>query len=219
MNKIKMSIKKIAQYLRELSVVVIGVAITLFASNWISIRNEKKNLSLFLNSIKIELEGNAESFENYAKRFQKSVKYANYIRAHDEKSINQDTIWYYASSTEDSYGWGIIQSAVYYRKDAFDMFKTSGAMRQMIDKNLLVSISGTYNTMENVQIFLDMCFQQKREESTREWNQRAEGKSITIPMQRFYSNDLPHAMVRQCAEMSELIKETLSKLEQTKMVK
>ena len=211
----KISIKNIRKYFRELSIVVIGVAITLSVSNWISERNEKRNLALYLNAIKIELETNAKSFEFEAKMFQKSVRYANYIRSHDEKSINQDTINFYAQP-DDGYGWGIIQSQIIFRKDAFEMFKTSGAMRHVVDKGLLICLSRTYNQMENIQSFLDMCFQRKAEEATRYWYQKAEGKHIVIPMQLFYSHDLPDHMAQNCAMTSELIKETLSKLEQTK---
>ena len=215
----KSSMKDIGQYFRELSVVVIGVAITLSASNWITNRNEKRNLAGYLNAIKMELEENAVSFETRAKLFQKSLKYANYIQSHDEKSINQDTINYYAQSNEDGIGWGLIQSQIIFSKNAFEMFKTSGAMRKVDDKELMISISGTYIAMENVQIFLDMCFQRKAEESTRDWYQIAEGKHIVIPMKLFYSQDLPYHMAQNCTLTSELIKETLSKLEQTKMLK
>jgi hypothetical protein len=216
MNK---SIKNIGQYLRELSVVVIGVAITLSASYLITSKYEKRNLIVYLNAIKLELEENAVSFEHYAKMFQKSVRYANYVQSHDEKSINQDTINYYAQSREDGFGWGLIRSKTVFSKNAFEVFKTSGAISLMDDNELLLSISGVYNSMEELQTFLDMCFQRKAEEATREWYQKAEGKHNPIPMQFFYKSDLPYHMAQDCEVMSELIKGTLSKIKQTKMVK
>ena len=219
MSKSKISIKNIRKYFRELSVVVIGVAITLSASNWISNRTEKRNLALYLNAIILELETNAESFELQAKKFQKSVKYANYIKLYDEKSINQDTVWYYAQSNDDGCGWGLIRSEILYSKNAFEMLKTSGVMRFVDDKELLLSISGVYIAMENTQKFLDMCFQRKAEEFTKEWYQMKEGKNITIPMQFFYCYDLPLAMMQTCKDMTELINETLSKLMEVKIIK
>jgi hypothetical protein len=42
MSKFKTSTSKIGRYLREISVVVIGVAITLSASYWVTSRSEKK---------------------------------------------------------------------------------------------------------------------------------------------------------------------------------
>lgn len=214
-----MIIKDIGKYLRELSVVVIGVAITLSASYWITSKSEKRNLIVHLSAIQMELEKNALSFENHAKMFQKSVRYANYIQSHDEKSIDQDTIYYYASSEADGYGWGLVRVPTAFSKNTFEMFKNSDVMNQMDDKDLLFSISMAYIAMEELQIFLEMCFQQKREESMREWYLQAEGKQIIIPMQRFYSTDLPYHMAQNCADISDLINKTLSKLEQTKMVK
>ena len=210
--------KDIGKYLRELSVVVIGVAITLSASYWITSKSEKRNLAVHLNAIKMELEENALLFEYHAKMFQKSVRYANYVRSHDEKSINQDTIYYYARSN-DGYGWGLIRTPTSFSKNTFEIFKNSDVMNQMDDKELLFSISRVYRTMEELQIFIEMCFQQKREEVMRERDLKAEGKQIIIPMQWFYSNDLPDHMAKNCAEVSDLINKTLLKLEQSKMVK
>ena len=48
------SIEKIGKYLREISVVVIGVAITLFASFLLTNSNEKKDIALYLSSLKME---------------------------------------------------------------------------------------------------------------------------------------------------------------------
>ena len=218
MDKIKNSLAKTGKYFREISVVVIGVAITLSVNVWITNSNNRKNLALYLNTIIIELNANAESFENQSKMFQKSARYADYIRLHDEKSLNKDSINYYAHSN-DGYGWGVIQSATIYGKDAFEMFKTSGAMRQINDKELLMSIWGTYAYMENVQLFIEMGFQRKREESMIAWQLSLYGKSNIVPMQLFYSADLPYQMVQQCKDMAERIRETVSKLEESKMVK
>ena len=219
MNKSKISMAKISNYLREISVVVIGVAITLSVSVWINNRNEKRNLVLYLNALKLELEGNAESFDDYAKWLQKSVRYANYIRSNDEKSLNQDTIAFYRQSDNSGCGWGNIQSNTIVITNAFEMFKTSGAMLQVEDKKLLMFIWGVYSEMENVQSFLDMCFQRKNEESTKEWYLKADGKPVAVPMQFFYSSSLPYAMVRNCEQVSEMIRETISKLEESKILK
>ena len=219
MSEFKVSMKKIGKYIRELSIVVIGVAITLSASNWISSISERKNLALYLNTLKIELEENAKSFDHYAIQLQKSVRYANYIQSNDEKSINQDTIIYYARSDNDGLGWAIIQPQTIFNKNAFEMFKTSGSMSQVDNKELLMSIWGVYGYMENIQLFLDMCFQRKGEEVTKEWYLRKEGKQIIVPMQFFYSTDLPHQMALNCERVSEKIKEVVSKLEKTKIDK
>jgi hypothetical protein len=107
MDKTSNSITKIGKYLREISVVVIGIAITLSLNFWINNSNERKNLAIYLNSIIIEMERNAESFDYFANAFQKSAGYARYIQSHNEKSISMDSIVYYAHSS-DGFGWGVI---------------------------------------------------------------------------------------------------------------
>ena len=89
---------------------MIGVAITLFASNLISDRSVKRDVSLSLNAIKIELKTNANAFENYANGLRKSVGYSNYVLSHDDKSVSKDSIDYYAYSNQDGIGWGEINS-------------------------------------------------------------------------------------------------------------
>ena len=58
MNKLKISMSKFGKFDREVSVVVIGVAITLTATLWINKKNEKRDMALYLNAMKIELDEN-----------------------------------------------------------------------------------------------------------------------------------------------------------------
>ena len=218
MNQPKISMSKVGNYLREISVVVIGVAITLSLTFWISNSNERKNLSLYLNALKLELEGNAENFDWYAKWLQKSVRYSKYIWSHDEKSLNKDTINYYRHS-EDGFGWGSIQSLTVYEKNAFEMFKTSGAMRQANDKELLMAIWRVYSKMENVQLFLDICYQMKRDEVMKEIQFQAIGKTSDVPIQSFFSIGIPNEMQIECKKASKMIKEVIIKLDESKMIK
>ena len=220
MDKLKKSMKKTGKYLRELSVVVIGVAITISVTLWITNRNDKKDLALYLNAILIELNQNAKSFDNQARMFQKSARYADYIRSHDEKSISQDSLNYYYFSNNDGFGYALLQSTFVYRKNAFEMLKISGAMRQVDDKELLMHLWYIYNYMEIGQLFIDMCFQRKREEATIEWQRRMDGKPDIVPMQNFFSNsDFPYQLVIQNEGLAVAIRSVISRLEESKLVK
>ena len=210
--------------MREISVVVIGVAITLFASSWITNRNEKRDMALCLNAIIIELERNANAFDDYAKRLHKSTRYTAYIRSHDEKSVSQDSIMYYSGASDESdddrygIGWGALQSETLLIKDAFEMFKTFGSMRNVANKEVLISIWEIYNRMENVQRFIDEGFQMKREIAMNELPLRLEGK-VNAPMRLFYFISMSQIMESQCKEISEIIRLEISKLEEAKIVK
>ena len=219
MDKLTRSMAKIGKYLRELSVVVIGVAITISVTLWITNRNDKKDLALYLDAILIELNQNAKSFDYQARMFQKSARYADYIRSHDEKSISKDSLDYYMFSNDDGFGYGILQPGTVYSKNAFEMFKVSGAMRQVDDKELLMYIWGIYNQIENGQLFIDMCFQRKREESMIEWQRSLDGKPDIVPMQNFFSSDLPYQLVIQNEGVAVAIRSVISRLEESKLVK
>ena len=215
------SMAKIGKYLREVSVVVIGVAITLSVSVWINNNSEKRNLILYLKTIKMELEGNADNFEWYSKWLQKSAKYADYLKANDKNSLNKDTLDYY--SYTDNNGCGYMNFSpltdLLFMKNAYEMFKNSGTMSQLKDKELLLSLWSTYSQLEHVKNYLEKYFLIKEEEARRELQLKADGKTVAVPMQVFYSTDLPYKMVEKCEDASELIRKTLSKLEESKILK
>ena len=210
MNKSKISMSKIGKYFREISVVVIGVAITLFAGNLISNRNVNRDITNSLNSIKIELERNANAFDVYAKRLHKSTRYAEYVQTHDEKSISYDSIRYYAYTNQDGIGWGEISSETILVKNAFEMLKTSGIMRYIGDKKLLENIWEVYSLMENVQKQLDESFQWKKELRIIELTTN---RDTPIPNQIFYSLGASKGIEWECRNVSEIIRKVLSEWE------
>ena len=133
MNKSKESMNKIVKFLREIAVIVIGVAITLFASYLITKSGEKRDMHLYLNAIKMELEENIKILEEKAVLFEHSVKYADYLRSNKKELLNADSISnyvnvYYQTPTNT------------FRNNAFEMFKTSGSMRLLKDKGLLLGM-------------------------------------------------------------------------------
>ena len=83
---------KIWKYLRELSIVVTGIAITVGTGLWVNSNNIKKDQKQYFDAIILELKDNAELFDNDAKGLQKSVGYSNYIHSHDINSLSRDSI-------------------------------------------------------------------------------------------------------------------------------
>ena len=211
MNKLKIIVKKTGKYLREISVVVIGVAITLFASYWISIKSEKRDMALYLNALKMELEENMKVIDDVKEYSQPSVRYANYLKSHDKKSLNADTI---KSYTKVFY---TVQSFT-FKTNAFEMFKTSGIMRLVDDKELLLSIWDVYNNIDILQKFLDRAYQEKYDEMKKEVLSAEQGKSKMkdAPMHFFYATTYPVEMLRASEEILKQSKEVVLKLESTK---
>ena len=211
--KRKISFEKIGKYLREISVVVIGVAITLSASYWITNRNEKKDMALYLNAIKLELEENIKTLHQHKEFLQKEVEYANYLKSNDKKAINLDTILI-------NYGrniWSVQRPPINIY--AFEMFKLSGTMRLIKDKELLLSLWKTYNILD---ITKNSLFEEGSQAKGVEMKQemslilqaQQEQKLVTIPMYNYYVNTFwSDDMLRSCIGVLELLEEVVSKFE------
>jgi len=212
MNKLKITVEKSVKYLREISVIVIGVAITLFANNWISIKNEKRDVALYLNALKMELEENINDIDSVVEYSQREVRYADYLKSHDKKSLNTDTIKSYVNVfyTAQSFT---------FKTNAFDMFKTSGIMRLVDDKELLLSIWDTYTSIDVLKQFLDRVYQEKYDNMKKETSlaEQRESKMSDIPMRNFYTTtDIPTKMLQVSEEILKQSKELVLKLESTK---
>ena len=149
MIKSKISINKIGKYLRETSIVVIGVAITLSISYWIGIKNEKRDMELHLRAIKMELAENASDIGSLIKSLQPECGYAAYLQSHDKKSLDKDTLNSYFLLCYSSPG------SFTFKTNAFEMFKSSGTMRLMNDKELLKEIWNVYDGLTILKEIID----------------------------------------------------------------
>ena len=220
MRKIKISIRPIVKYFRELSIVVLGVAITVGIGFWMNNNNLKKDQKQYLDTIKLELEENVKQFDYLTQWFQKSLNYAMYLHFTDKKSLDKDTLYYYSQTDNDGCGYLFTGSmTAFISTNAFEMYKSSGAMRQMKNKEKLQIIWEAYARIEMAQANIDKYFRIKEDEVMRYARLKEEGEIIDVPMQVFYTSGMPHEMVRWSRQTSQIIKETLSKLEEAKIVK
>jgi hypothetical protein len=183
-KSIKETIKKSGKYLREVSVVVIGVAITLSVSFWIGIKNEKRDMALHLRAIKMELRENIGDISIIVQSLNLQCKYTAYLLTHEKELLEKDTLNSYA---EICYA---PPEKITFKTNAFEMFKNSGTMRLMNDKELLMEIWMAYDYLAILKELID-------EHSNLKWNfiekeislfdvenEKVECKSI--PMYDFY---------------------------------
>ena len=217
MNKIKISIKKLGEISREIFVVVIGVGITLSASYWITNRKEKSDMTLYLHTIKLELAENKKTLDEIEQHVQKSYNYTAYLSLHNKKLLNADTIRFYS----DVY---YTMPTLTFKTNAFDMFKTSGNMRLVSDKELLLSIWDTYAVLVELQqqftAVMAIKFEDMRKESQLvplvEILLRSDEEILknVPPMYNFHVNLLFYNALSQASRTtSAMLNETLSKLE------
>ena len=211
--------KDFVKYLREVSVVVIGVAISVSIGLWVNSVNIKKDQKQYLEAIMIELKENAENFEFYAIMMNKSVRYSNYLQSHHIDSLNQDSIEYYAYTNSEGFGWGNLDLFILYNEDAFEMFKSSGSMQQINDKELLLSVWKVYHQMKNTQKSIDSKMEYKKEVLTDDRKRISDGEQIKARALWFYINNVPKNMVQECEGTAYFIKQTVSKIENSKYIK
>ena len=199
--------KKIAKYFSDISVIVIGVAITLSVSHWLSIRSEKKDLALYLNAVQLELEENLNSLNHIQQWLEPNVRYSTYVHTHPRKSLNRDTLEKYrnvAYSLEQFYS---------FKNSAFEMFKNSGTMRLISDKDLLLLLWNVYQHLDGLNKALDWYFQIKTEELKKEFPIVFDGGTVDVPMWFFYVTGTPLLMVPPVERTISLSQEMLEKLE------
>ena len=211
MNKSKFSISKIGNYLREISIVVIGVAITLSVSVWINNRNEKKDMALYLNAIKLELEENTKILDQAIEELKPAVRYSIYLTLHDKKSLNKDTLRSYIPVC---YGISIYT----FKTNAFEMFKNSGIMRLTDNKELLMDMWGIYADLSTLKQDYDEYYRRKRSYAEKDLalqgvdKEKFRMKLNAVPMYDFYR--FGYVPLEETEEMLKKIKEVLPKLEE-----
>ena len=158
--------KPVLKFLRELAIVVTGIGITVGAGLWVNNNNIRKDQKKYLDAIIIELENNAKEFDDYSRFLQKQVRYTEYLFSIHGKPSNNDSIEFYAYTDNENCGIGYTESvSAMFPTNAFEMFKSSGAMRQIENKKLLQSIWRIYVQIENAKRNLDRFFQIKLDEA------------------------------------------------------
>jgi len=196
-------------------------------------QNNKKDMKQYLYAVIAELEKNAEKFDQYAKWIHKSTRYENYIQSNDPNALNKDSLASYIMSTgiypetypetnADDYGCGYLGNISYvnnFTTHAFEMFKSSGAMRQVKDKELLLYIWGAYTQLESVKDYIEKYFQTKDAEVTREIQLLVAGKPVDVPMQVFFQFDRTSTLEVNCSFAAKSLRNTVSKLKASKLVK
>ncbi len=205
--------KAIVRYIRDFSIVVAGIAVTLYVNYKVTNQDEKRDLRLYLNTIKMELEENIKVFDEVIEYMQPSIRYADYVRSHDKKSLNRDTLNVYVNVFSSS-------KSFTFNTNAFEMFKTSGIMRLVDDKDLLLSIWDVYTSINDLEEYLDLGFQTKYDEMKKLLALTKQGDVKDAPLRDFYTDsNMTYMMLQMSEETLKKSKEMVLKLEESKMTK
>ena len=173
--------KSIGKYLRELSIVVTGIAITIGIGLWVNSKNNEKDLKLNLDAIRLELEENIMYIINRETALLPEYKYAEYLKSNKKNKLDFDIIKKFAQNGYTNVDF------IFFKTGAFEMFKSSGAMRLLQNKELMRKIWDTYFWLHRQEVAFEKLTQIKIDEILKyvEEKKKYPDKQI-IPLYDFY---------------------------------
>ena len=205
MNKTENLLNPIGKYLRELSVIVAGIAITVTTGLWINDRNDARNIDLYLENIRMELQNNLDDIYMVKEYYDFAARYADCLLTNKMQNLHPDTLSQYADLTK-------ALPFFTYRASAFDMFKASGMMRLIKDKNKVMSIWNCYDALEFLKMTNDFYIQRKVAVIENS-NGFATGNIEQKALFGFFTNGMVKNWAMTFATYSKHIEETIAQLE------
>ena len=162
-------------------------------------------MALYLNAIKLELENNIEILEQAIEDLKPSVKYSNYLRSLDAKSLNNDSI----NSYRDAFSVNMYS----FQTNAFEMFKNSGIMRLINDKEFLQSLWDMYEGIIGIRTISDWYFQEKWSALKQEIPLLIDEQKPKITPMYYFHISMPVLMLIHYEKILKKSKEMVLKLE------
>jgi cell division protein FtsB len=134
----------IGSYLRELSIVIIGIGVTLYASNLVTSCNGQRNLNAQLEAIYAELSENKVFLDKHIDQLNRYAQFRNMIASYTayDLPIPKDSVKQYYNLLDIGIGFTL------YKRSAYDLLFYSGNMLLIKDKKQLAAISNCYADLE-----------------------------------------------------------------------
>lgn len=135
----------IIPYFRELSIVIIGVLVTLSITNWINNSGRQREISGILTQIKEELQQNLKTLEWDKSRWEGEQRMFLILQHYKNEpdKIPVDTF------TKYDYSAGAVYHPAFV-DDSYELLKSSQYIQYIKDKELLRKISGSYRELRSL---------------------------------------------------------------------
>lgn len=145
---------KVGKYFRELSTIIIGIAITFWGNNYINGINTKKALKQELKAIESELRENEKEIDEILSFYNDLSRYSDLLLKGNTQKVHNDSLkkYQYTLTTINSFN---------FKKDAFDMIKYSGSLKEINDVTSILNIMECYRLMEQAKEGHDIYMNQK----------------------------------------------------------
>lgn len=168
-NKLEKMIKswKMKDYIRQLSIVILGIIVTFAASNAITDYSESQEIKSALRLVRDELVLNREAVKRISARIELEQNVFRYIlkfKDHIEEAP-EDTLRTYQFMPFQT-------RRVIYAKDAGELLKTSSLFQKIEPKSLALQIIKAYNDLEIVSLNVSGFYATKDDHITRLLNNK-----------------------------------------------
>lgn len=158
-----------ADYMTEMSILVISLAATFYGENLIEGYNEAQEDKTTMEMVINELEYNAEVLADMKQQYQAEVHFSKILKRAlvQHETFPQDTIDTYKNFHRMYY-------YISLKMNAFDFIKVSGTMQRMDDKQLSVQLFECYELL-NILKELDARFREERRVKLSNFTSQLEG--------------------------------------------
>lgn len=139
---------RMGDFILQLLVVILGIVITFTVSNLVAEREKERAVEKTMLFIKDEIEMNLKSVQQINEIFQNERRACNYILSFKGKmdDANKDSLMLYS-------GVPFYSQNFTYTKDALEMLKAYSLIQHVKNKELVLQIVKTYNTLELLKEF------------------------------------------------------------------
>ncbi|MDR1003597.1 MAG: hypothetical protein LBL97_01095 [Prevotellaceae bacterium] len=137
---------RLGSYLRELSIVIIGIGVTLYASNLVTSCNSQRNLNAQLQAIYTELGENLVKLDEHTALIERHRDFGKMIQSYTtyNQDIPKDSVMRYTNLLD------IGINGILYKHTAYDLLLHSGNVLMIKDKKRLADISNCYADLEMI---------------------------------------------------------------------
>lgn len=162
---------KLGNYFRELSVVVVGVFITLAATNFISETSQEKQIKESMLMIKMELTENLKEINKAETAYLREIAFFQLLQ---EKQDSLSSIK--ASVLEENINAPYSVHDLTYSEDALEVLKTSALMQQISDKQFILKLLQAYKQCRIIKRDNDFYYEYKERRMNRHLNRSTNNK-------------------------------------------
>lgn len=164
---------KFGDFFRNFIAVLLGILITFVGNDWIEARSTRNEIKKTLQLIESELLLNRDGIRNMGETVALNQRAANYIfeNKNKVKSIPCDSVRKYLSP--------LFQWDVYtLTDDAMEMFKASGLIQKVQDKELVLNIIKAYGTVKVAETYYGVYADHKNQ-ALEKFQENADVKAAT----------------------------------------